>query len=82
MTREKTFGQQLQPHVGELVRVRIYGGGVGGLSGKIGLLMSVSEAWSARSSPTAQIEVFIDGNVRTLYVYPRELELLGADDAK
>ncbi len=81
MAREQTFEQKLQSHMGGLVRVRNYAGdGASGLNGKIGLLMSVSEACRSRSARTSQIEVLIDGNVRTLYVYPRELELIGADD--
>ena len=79
MPCDQTFGQQLQPHVGGLVRVR-YGAWAAssGLNGKIGLLISVADASRRRS---AQIEVLIDGSVRFLLLYPHELELLGADDA-
>ncbi len=80
MPSDQTFEQQLQSHVGGLVRVR-YGAWAAssGLNGKIGLLMSVGHLVTDRS---AQIEVLIDGSVRILVVYTDELELLGADDAR
>ena len=81
MPSDQTFGQQLQSHVGGLVRV-CYGAWAAssGLNGKIGLLMSVG-AGPPAGPPTAQIEVLIDGSVRILVVYTNELELIGADDA-
>jgi hypothetical protein len=83
MAREQTFEQKLQPHVGGLVRVRYGAAGAIGedLSGKIGLLMSVVGA-DGPGDPrrSAQIEVLIDGSVRSLIVYLHEIELIGADD--
>ena len=82
---ETSFLEQLKSHVGGLVRMCNYGGGgASGLNGKIGLLMSVSEAWRSSRPAEAleQIELLIDGSVRSLIVYPHELEFLGADDAK
>jgi hypothetical protein len=76
MPSDQTFEQQVQAHVGGLVRVRYDDGGASGLNGKIGLLMSVATA-RVRS---AQIEVLIDGSVKILVVYPNEIELIGADD--
>ncbi len=81
MSLEISLHEKLQPHVGGLVRMRNYG--ASGLNGKIGLLMSVSEAWrSSRPAAPAQIEVLIDGSIRSLIVYPHEIDLIGADDAR
>jgi hypothetical protein len=76
MPSDQTFEQQLQSHVGGLVRVRSDGGYANSLNGKIGLLMSVATA-RVRS---AQIEVLIDGSVKKLILYPEEIEIIGADD--
>jgi len=80
MASEQTFEQQLQHHAGGLVRV-CYGAWAdhARLIGKIGLLMSVA---TTRTGRGAQVEVLIDGSVKKLILYPDELELLGADDAK
>ena len=81
MASEQTLVQKLQPHVGGLVRVRCDDGRASGLNGKIGLLMSVTACkapWLSR----AVVELLIDGSVRSLFLYPDELELIGADDAK
>jgi len=78
MPSDQTFEQQLQSHVGGLVRVCYDDGGASSLNGKIGLLMGGvpdGARWAA------QIEVLIDGSVKILVVYPNELELIGADDA-
>jgi len=80
MPSDQTFEQQLQSHVGGLVRV-CYGAWAAstGLNGKIGLLMSVPGAHC--DDPLALLlEVLIDGSVRSLIVYPHEIELIGADD--
>jgi hypothetical protein len=79
MAREKTFEQQLQPHVGGLVRVRYDDGGANGLNGKIGLLMSVDGCGDGRRA-SAVVEVLIEERVRSLLLYSHELELLPADD--
>ena len=81
MTREQTFEQQLQPHVGGLVRVRYDDGGTSSLNGKIGLLMSVDGCGDAAGRrASAVVEVFIEERVRSLLLYSHELELLPADD--
>ena len=82
MASEQTFEQQLQSHMGGLVRVRCDDGYANSLNSKIGLLMSASEA--ERGDPTLaapmQIELLIDGSVSILLLYPHELELIGAVD--
>ncbi len=83
MPSDQTFEQQVQAHVGGLVRVRYDDGGASGLNGKIGLLMNASEA---EHDPTLaaprRIVLLIDGSVKKLFLYPHELEFIGADDAK
>jgi hypothetical protein len=76
MPSDQTFGQQLQPHVGGLVRVCYDDGSTSGFNFKIGLLMSVT----AGSPSSAVVEVFIEEKVRSLLLYSNELELLGADN--
>ncbi len=76
MACEQTFGQKLQPHVGELVRVCYADGGTSAFDGKIGLLMSVAAA----ASTAAVVEVLIEERVRSLLLFQSELEFLGADD--
>jgi hypothetical protein len=77
---ESGFHEQIQPHVGRLVRVvdPVYGNGVS-LLGKIGLLLH-AESWSTRSD-TAKVKLLIDGSVLTLFLFQREIELIGADNA-
>ena len=82
MPGDQTFGQQLQPHVGGLVRVRYDGGGgASSLNGKIGLLMSADGRHDACTSNSAVVEVLIEERVRFLLLYSHEIELIGADDA-
>jgi hypothetical protein len=78
MPSDQTFEQQLQSHVGGLVRVCYDDGGGSGLNGKIGLLMGVTTAFAASR---AVVEVLIEERVRSLLLYSNELELLPADDA-
>ena len=82
MPGDQTFEQQLQSHVGELVRVCYDGGGgASSLNGKIGLLMGVGALrLDACTSTSAVVEVLIEERVRSLLLYSNELELLGADD--
>jgi hypothetical protein len=82
MPSDQTFGQQLQPHVGSLVRVRYDDGGASSLNGKIGLLMSATDRHAACTSNSAVVEVFIEERVRSLLLYSHEIELLGAVDAR
>ncbi len=79
---ESSLLEQLKSHMGGLVRVRCDDGYANSLNGKIGLLMSASEAERDDHyvGEPMQIEVLIDGSVRILLLYPHELELLGADD--
>jgi hypothetical protein len=82
MAREQTFGRRLRYHRGGLVRVRLtYDAarrGLADIGGKIGLLMGVK---SGDILGGVFIELLIDGRVRSLLLYPGDLEFLGADDA-
>lgn len=78
---ERDFVNRLREHVGGLVRVRCDDGRASGLNGKIGLLMSVT-AFKAPWLSRAVIELLIDDSVRILFLYPDEIELIGADDAR
>jgi hypothetical protein len=81
MASDQTFEQQLQSHMCDLVRVReVYGGIEIDLKGKIGLLMSATR-WHCGPMGEMQIELLIDGRFCSIYVYPHELEFIGADDA-
>jgi hypothetical protein len=87
MAREQTLVQKLQPHQGGLVRVRV-GAWRGSwattreFDGKIGLLMSTFPAFGAGISVDAQwIELLIDESIKNIFLYPDEVEFLGADDA-
>ena len=78
-----SFREQLQSHIGGLVRVRLTSMGawtriVRDFNGKIGLLVRVDDL-----GPVAgwRAEVFIDGSIEALVFYTGDLELLGADDA-
>jgi len=75
MAREKTFEQQLQPHVGGVVKV-IRGGIYCEHVGKLGILLEVSSSQRA-----AWVNLLIDGKIRLLYVHSGDLEFIGADDA-
>jgi hypothetical protein len=76
MPGDQTFEQQLQPHVGGLVRVLFDDGSASSLNGKIGLLLGAS-AWGAKN---ALVEVLIEERVRSLLLYSNELEFIGVDD--
>jgi hypothetical protein len=81
MPGDQTFEQQLQPHVGGLVRVSRRASVMWGsreLSSKIGLLMSVTPGLV--DAAAQWVELLIDGSVRSLFLYPDEIELIGADD--
>ena len=70
---------KIHSHVGGLVRFKpVDEHRLTSLSGKIGLLTWADGKYDDLSMT---ICLLIDGNVRTLYVYPREIELIGADDA-
>jgi hypothetical protein len=80
------FYEQLQSHVGELVRVcgaHPALGNWGNFSGKIGLLVSAElvYVWPGEDPDAVGVELLIDGRVIKRTFYPGELELIGADDA-
>mgnify|MGYP006966048054 CR=1 FL=1 len=82
MPGDQTFLQQLNSHVGGLVRVRVSAWREGWAAtrefdGKIGLLMSTIGA----SGDAQWIELLIDGRIKNIFLYPDEVEFLGADDA-
>jgi len=72
--------KKLQPHVGGLVRLVTKDSAVVGLSmGKIGLLLSAGPSDRTVLVDHAVVKLLIDGSVRILFVYPDELELIGAE---
>ncbi len=73
--------ERMQSHIGGLVRLTFsrLRSQSSALHGKIGLLVRVDGQSGA--TLTAAVGVLIDGRVLTLYVYPHELELIGADNA-
>jgi hypothetical protein len=80
------FYEQLQSHVGELVRVcpeAVPLGNWGNFSGKIGLLVSaeLAHVWPGEDPDAVEVELLIDGKVIKHTFYPSELELIGGDDA-
>ena len=86
MTYDQTL-EQLKSHVGGLVRVRVGAwrdsrATAREFDGKIGLLMSAFPAFGAGIRVDAQwVEMLIDGSIKNIFLYPDELEFLGADDA-
>ncbi len=87
MPGDQTFEQQLQSHVGGLVQVRVGAWRRGWAAsrefdGKIGLLMSTFPAFGGGISVDAQwVELLIDESIKNIFLYPDEVEFLGADDA-
>jgi hypothetical protein len=76
-----SFREQLQSHIGGLVRVRLTSMGawtqiIRNFNGKIGLLVRVDDLGASRW----RAEVFIDGSIETLVFYTGDLEFIGADD--
>jgi hypothetical protein len=85
MTREQTFEQQLKSHQGGLIRVRVGAWREGWATtrefdGKIGLLMRTLPGF-AGSDYAQFIELLIDESIKNIFLYPDEVEFLGADDA-
>jgi hypothetical protein len=77
-----SFREQLQSHIGGLVRVRLDRGGAWSrvlrdFNGKIGLLVRVDYLGPTRW----RVDLLIDGNIEALVIYTGDLELLGAEDA-
>jgi hypothetical protein len=80
---DSSFHERLQSHRGGLIRVGELDSRLvaSAFSGKIGLLMSVNTACAGLTVEGAQwVELLIDGSVRSIFLYPDELELIGADD--
>jgi hypothetical protein len=87
MPPDTSFLERLQSHQGGLVRVRV-GAWRGSwattreFDGKIGLLMSTFPAFGGGISVDAQwVELLIDESIKNIFLYPDEVEFLGADDA-
>jgi hypothetical protein len=77
-----SFGEQLQSHIGGLVRVRLTSMGawtqvIRDFNGKIGLLVRVDDLGPTRW----RVDLLIDGSIEAFVIYTGNLELLGADDA-
>jgi hypothetical protein len=77
-----SFREQLQSHIGGLVRVRLTSMGawtriLRDFNGKIGLLVRVDDLGPSRW----RAELLIDGNIEELVIYTGDLEFIGADDA-
>jgi len=77
-----SFREQLQSHIGGLVRVRLTSMGAWSrvlrdFNGKIGLLVRVDYLGPTRW----RVDLLIDGSIETIVFYTGDLELLGADDA-
>ena len=80
------FYEQLQSHVGGIVRVCGDYHTLGNwenFSGKIGLLVSaeLAHVWPGEDPDAVEVELLIDGRVIKHAFYPSELEIIGGDDA-
>jgi hypothetical protein len=77
-----SFREQLQSHIGGLVRVRLTSMGawtriVRDFNGKIGLLVRVDDLGPSRW----RVDLLIDGSIEEIVFYTGDLEFIGADDA-
>jgi hypothetical protein len=76
MPPETSFIERLQSHVGRIVNVLCER--YSNLThGQLGLLVRAR----GDDVATAWVDLLIGGRVRTLYIHPGDLELIGADDA-
>jgi hypothetical protein len=84
MCLDASFYEQLQSHVGGMVRV------VRGvrqhpnfeeLVGEIGILLSIDGRWRNSLLGLVRINMFIGGSIRALDLERDEIELIGANDA-
>jgi hypothetical protein len=80
-----SFREQLQSHIGGLVRVRLTSMGawtqiIRNFNGKIGLLVRVDDLGAPSAAGRWRAEVLIDGSIETLVFYTGDLEFIGADD--
>jgi len=77
MTSQQTFFEKLRAHEGGLVKLDISGGPWKSrhpLSGKTGMVCSVDVV--GRTGTAAKVSLFIDGKVRTVYLYEDEVQFL------
>ena len=79
---KSSFREQLQSHIGGLVRVRLTSMGawtqiIRNLNGKIGLLVRADYLGPTRW----RVDLLIDGSIEAFVIYTGDLELIGADDA-
>jgi hypothetical protein len=70
---DTSFLERLESHRGGLVRVKST---YSDLIGKIGLLTAARPASGHPREDAALIDLFIDGRLRSLYVYTFEVEFL------
>jgi hypothetical protein len=73
--------EQLQSHVGGLVRVADHPVAflsLPWLNGKVGLLLSARPL--VRPAGAALVDIFVDGSVHSCEVKPKFLELVGSED--
>jgi hypothetical protein len=73
MPPDTRFIERLQSHVGRIVNVLCERYST---HGQLGLLVR-----AGGGAVTAWVDLLIGGRVRTLYVHPGDLELIGAEDA-
>ena len=83
MSLDASFYEQLQSHVGGMVRVvrGVRQPIFGELVGEIGILLSIDERWRKSLLFLVRINLFIGGSIRALDLERDEIELIGADDA-
>jgi hypothetical protein len=75
------FYEQLQSHIGGIVRVCGDYHTLGNFSGKIGLLVSAELAyvWPGEDPDAVGVELLIDGRVIKRTFYPGEIEIIARD---
>jgi hypothetical protein len=83
MSLDASFYEQLQSHVGGMVRVvrGVRQPIFGELVGEIGILLSIDGRWRNSLLGLVRISLFIGGSIRALDLERDEFELIGADDA-
>jgi len=83
MSLDASFYEQLQSHVGGMVRVvrGVRQPIFGELVGEIGILLSIDGRWRNSLLGLVRINLFIGGSIRALDLERDEIELIGANDA-
>jgi hypothetical protein len=83
MCLDASFYEQLQSHVGGMVRVvrGVRQPIFGELVGEIGILLSIDGRWRNSLLGLVRINLFIGGSIRALDLERDEIELIGANDA-